>query len=866
MANAAPREARLLPLLGPLWVVYLAVELLTTSTALDGVSVALLVVAALGALSPRWFLRASELRPAPTSLQLDADTPTEDGRRRLSWLALCVATVAVSRAATGEPTDVGSGLLELAGSAAAPWIGALALDLAFVTPEPLARRRPGTRFEMASMARGLAYAAALVLSVLEVLRTSPALELDGVGLILVPHGAAWATLGFVWLAALGAAGVRAARRRLGSTAESLAANDWALAGLVTALAIGIAAMAALVTSSGGERGPVVRGLVAGALLAALAGHLAMTDDARPVHAARTMRALLAAALALGVAGASAVLLREGVSAHTPAIDWAVRGAGIGLLTAASYAFFRGLVDRALRPDGGRLLDAITTIEGRTVASRTLDELAAEVLPALRRAARDGAAMPRIFTLDPAREATVDAASMPHVAAREAPASLRERLETSPRAVLVAAPIIAQVVRRPDARALVATLQDLDALAVVPLSADGLEGMLVVPRGRRTHAVTLEELAALERLGRSLGARVAAWSAEARAQARAGRALLDVARREERIAALEDELADRGGGRGPHAHTPAPRPLAYASSTRAALRALEDAAPRDTPLLVIVEPGTAPEPWARRAHDCGPRAEQPLVWVDCADGSPETVEDAIFGASGRNDRPERVGALREAGRGTVVLVDVLALPAATQGRLAEAIATRTVHVGHQAHPLVCRVIATATRAFVEAATHEPADAELVRRLSAQAVRVPPLTERREDVASLILLAIERACRRRGRKLLGIEDEARAYLEEHALDDGERGLTRAVDRAVAVASGVRITRRDVERALGAPGVVVGDDPLDATLAEVEERAILRALQRAQGNKSEAARLLGLKRTTFLDKVRRLGIDDGSERPSA
>ena len=85
-------------------------------------------------------------------------------------------------------------------------------------------------------------------------------------------------------------------------------------------------------------------------------------------------------------------------------------------------------------------------------------------------------------------------------------------------------------------------------------------------------------------------------------------------------------------------------------------------------------------------------------------------------------------------------------------------------------------------------------------------------------------------------------------------------------VAIAAGGRITRNDVERALAGPDVTVGDDPLDATLSDVEERALLRALQRAQGNKSEAARLLGLKRTTFLDKLRRLGIDDGSERPSA
>lgn len=864
MANAAPREARLLPLLGPLWVAYLAVELLTTSTSLDGVSVALLVVAALGALSPHRFLRTSELRPPSASLVLDVEHEPEDARRRLSWLALCIASVAVARAATGDPTGTGSALLELAGSAAAPWIGALALDLALVTPDPLTRRRTGARWDKLGLLRTACYATAATLSAMEALRTGPALAVDGLGLVLVPHGAGWVTLAFVWLGALGAAGVRAARRS-GSDPEALAANDWALAGLVTTLVAGAAAMTILLASSATERSPVVRALVAAALVATLAGHLAMTDDARPVHAARTMRALLAGALALGVAAGAAVLFRDGALSHAPWIDWAVRGAGVALVAAASFAFFRAMIDRALRPDHGRLLEAILAIEAKTQSARTLEEIAAAVLPPLRRAARDPSATPRIFTVDPPREATVDAAAMPHVAPRGADPALLERLEARPREVLVAAPLATQVVRRPETRALVATLRELDALAVVPLSGDGLEGLLVVPRGKRTHAVTLEELAALEGLGRALGARVAAWTAEARAQARAGRALLEMARLEERVAMLEDELADRGkSGAGPGA--PPPRPLAYAASARAALKALEDAAPRDTPLLVVVEPGTDPEPWARRAHDRGPRAALPLLWVDCTEGSADTVEQVLFGRPRRGDEPELAGALREAGRGTVVLLDVLALSPGTQSRLADAIATRTLQVGDQAHPLLCRIIATATRPFGESALHEPADPELVRRLSAQTVLVPPLTERVEDVASLTLLAIERACRRHGRKLVGIEDDALTYLKEHALEEGERGLARAVERAVGFATTTRITRRDVERALAGPGASLGDDPLDATLAEVEERALLRALQRAQGNKSEAARLLGLKRTTFLDKIRRLGIDDGSERPSA
>ena len=92
-------------------------------------------------------------------------------------------------------------------------------------------------------------------------------------------------------------------------------------------------------------------------------------------------------------------------------------------------------------------------------------------------------------------------------------------------MLVAAPVFASVVRRPELRVLAEVLTRMDALAVLPLGTESVEGALIIPKGARRHAVTLEEIAALGGLARALSPRIASWASEARASERAGRAHL-----------------------------------------------------------------------------------------------------------------------------------------------------------------------------------------------------------------------------------------------------------------------------------------------------------------------------------------------------
>ncbi len=851
MARTVSREARLLPFVGPLWVGYLVVQLVVTSRGLDGASIALLVVAALGAASPHWFSRASERGPLERPLDPAKPPRAGVGRRRLSWLGVSVATLAVTHASR-EPSGLeGSLLLELAGGVSLPVLGALVVDLAWTTPDELPRPR-GVSFDPRKVLRAFVIVSAATACVLELLRFAAALEVPGLGLVLVPHTIGAVSLGLVTLYGLVALALRAARRRGRSAPEAVAASSFALFGLTLALGFAAVAVAARVLGAA-PRSLEVRGLEAAALASVLVGHLVMVDDARPVRAAAALRELVATLSSLGIAAAFALLARPSASALASPFAWAVGAVLLVLVAGAGHAFFRRLSDRLLAPDGGRLLEGIEAARARIAAAHGLELIAEAALGPLRRGARGEASASRIVVFDPAREARIDAAGVGHAEARASSKALVDRILERPLEVIVARPIVESAVRRPELRPLVGALVEHDALVVVPLGSaadvDAVEGALLVARDGRRAAVTLEEIAALERLGRELGARVASWAEGERARHRAGEALVAAQRLEERVFALEDELGERARASDEAASS---APFAYAPSSRAALRALEEASARDTPLLVRVERGTAVTPWIAWTHRRGPRAIHPLVLLECAELPAEEAEGRVLAA------------LREAGRGTLALIDLIALPPPAQEALAEAIASRSIRLGREAHPLHARVIATAR--LGAGSEPLPLTPELARRLSAQPIAIPPLSERLADARSLALRAIERACRREARALVGIEDEAMRWLEAHALEDGERGLERAIDRAIVVAVPPRIRVVDLERALSLAGSEVGEDPLDATLAEVEERAILRALSRTNGNKSEAARLLGLKRTTFLDRLRRLGIDDGSARPEA
>lgn len=809
-------------------VLYLLAGVVVSADTLDATALAVSATAlALSAL-PLWLLR----RRAEVT-----------GARRVALVGVLAGIVLVRWA---RP-ELSSLYLELAVVLSAPVLGALLVQLAVTTPDApdaLARHRRTVLGTLAVLGAASSVAAGLAVA--------PAFSAFG-ALVLVPPRWELSAPAFLLACVAIALGLRLARRRLGSTPEALASSALAQLGLWAALAtsggaIALSLAAQLDLASAGARLAITMGVVA-----LVAGHVAMLGARRQVHAGRSTRHLLAGATAVLAVAIFAGRLVDRVPRDPVAVGVALALAVV--TTAVLYRALGTLLLRALAPFGGRLLAGLEEARERAMGATSLEELGEAVLPPLRGASGALDAEPALFTFDPPRYVRIDAAGIAHVRDTEASPAILARLVERPGEIVVTAPIAEQVVRRAELRALADALEREDALCVLPLSLDGeLEGMVVVPRGPRRAALTLEEIDALERLGRQLAATVSLLTAQERGRLRTGEAVVARERLEEELEAKEEELeklrADarilKAGGAAERFAAPA---IAYSPAMRALTRRVIEVAPLDAPVLLIGEDGTPLDAIGHLVHANGGRREGPFVVADCAAVRPERAEAALFGESSQT----KPGWLRLAEGGTVLLLDVPALSLDAQAKLAEAIATRRAHPadGAAAYGLDARVVCTSRVApdrLVEAGAF---DLELWRRLEPLVLTVPPLRERREDVPSLVLLALDRSCRVAGRAVMGIDADALELLGDHSWAGNVRELESVIERAVARAGGPNVTLADLPplAPMEAPA-----DPWSGTYAELEARILEHAIARAGGNKSEAARLLGLKRTTFLDKLKR------------
>lgn len=824
-------QGRILPLVGPLLVLYLVADVVASGSDLDPTALGLCVLGLAVAALPPWLLRG-----------VRGSAPG-----RVSALGMAAGAVLV-RAARPELPSL---YLDLASALAAPTAGLLALHLALDTPDqpaPLARRR---RLFGALIVLGVAAAVGSLLA------AAPALSVFG-ALLLVPSAWEVAALAFGVAMLGGALALRLARRRLGSTPEALAAGGWAQLGLIVALGIAMAMAGARFFGASSASSAVARGLIGLGASALLAGHVAMIGARRQVHAGRNARRLLAGALAVGAVAWLASVASDRVPHDS--LSSASFVAFTTVLAALVFAAARVVVRQLFAPFGARLLDGAEEALDGAVGATTLDELGAVVLPPLRRASKSIEADPFLYVLDPPREVRVDAAGVAHVEERELSVALRERMAEKPGEIVVAAPIAEQVVRRADLRPLADALARLDALCVVPLAVDReLEGALVVPRGRRRGALTLEEIDRLERLGRHLASQVAMLAAHERSRQRTRDAVVARDRIAEELDVAKEELsrlrADasslKAGGPAERFREPA---IAYSPAMRKLTRRVEEVGPIDAPVLLLGEAGSGLDRIGHLIHAAGGRRDGPFVVADCAAVRPERSEAALFGES-EGSRP---GWLRLADGGTCLLLDAPALSRQAQAKLAEAIATRrgALADGAGSYPIDARVIATSRVDLATLASSGLFEPELHKRLAPLAIEVPPLRDRREDLPSLVLLALDRACRTAGRPVIGVDPSAMEVLTAHDWPGNLRELTSVIDRAVASARDSNVRVGDLPPL--APTVdTVEAGPLDGTYAEIEARALEHALARAGGNKSEAARLLGLKRTTFVDKLKRYDL---------
>jgi DNA-binding NtrC family response regulator len=299
--------------------------------------------------------------------------------------------------------------------------------------------------------------------------------------------------------------------------------------------------------------------------------------------------------------------------------------------------------------------------------------------------------------------------------------------------------------------------------------------------------------------------------------------------------------------------------------------VEQVASARSTALVTGAPGTGKELVARAIHFSGERRGQPFVPVSCA-GIPENLlEDELFGHV-RGAFPEasadRSGRLAAAEGGTLFLDEVSALSPALQARLLRVIQEREFQPlgGTGAIPIDVRVIAGSSADLKAAVAEGRFREDLFYRLSVIHVHVPPLRDRREDVPLLAQHFLARYCREMNVPLKHLSADAMRALAEAPWPGNVRQLENVMERCVALSFGrEELGREDLpreildENTIEMPLLQVGGDgfSLDEVLASYEQRMLYQALEHSGWVKTRAAELLKIKRTTLIEKMKRLGI---------
>jgi DNA-binding NtrC family response regulator len=298
--------------------------------------------------------------------------------------------------------------------------------------------------------------------------------------------------------------------------------------------------------------------------------------------------------------------------------------------------------------------------------------------------------------------------------------------------------------------------------------------------------------------------------------------------------------------------------------------LEVVAATSSTVLITGETGTGKELVAHAIHHNGPRAKHPFVAINCSALPEHLLEAELFGhvrGAFTGAVGSRQGRMEQAHGGTLFLDEVGTMSPAVQTKLLRALQERQFERVGDNHTIKVDVrVVAATNADLEKLVATGGFREdLFYRLNVIRVSLPPLRERRDDIPLLVKYFFERFAPGAG---LSLSQNAMRALMDHAWPGNVRQLENVIERAVALSGGRKELSladlpeefRPPQPSVGAlPGVTLPDDGLDlqSYLATIERDLIRSSLERTGGNRHKAAELLRLKRTTLVEKIRRLTL---------
>jgi len=292
--------------------------------------------------------------------------------------------------------------------------------------------------------------------------------------------------------------------------------------------------------------------------------------------------------------------------------------------------------------------------------------------------------------------------------------------------------------------------------------------------------------------------------------------------------------------------------------------VQQVAPTKATVLILGESGTGKELIAKAIHHLSPRRRAPMVTVHCAALPPTLLESELFGHergafTGAHER--RIGRFEQADGGTLFLDEIGEIDATVQVKLLRFLGERTFERVGSNKTLTAdvRLLAATNKPLAELVRQGKFREDLYFRLRVVEITLPPLRARREDIPLLAHAFLREFAQENAKPVKELTPEAMEALMNYSWPGNVRELRTAIERAVVLCRGERITLRDLPaevRQQTAPVIAATTKPVlplgDLSVKEAEKQLIIRALEECGGNRTLAAKRLGISRRTLHRKL--------------
>ncbi len=298
-----------------------------------------------------------------------------------------------------------------------------------------------------------------------------------------------------------------------------------------------------------------------------------------------------------------------------------------------------------------------------------------------------------------------------------------------------------------------------------------------------------------------------------------------------------------------------------------LETVAQVAPSEATVLITGESGTGKEMIAGAIHFNSPRKDGPFVKINCAAITETLLESELFGherGAFTGAYKQKEGRFRQAHGGSLFLDEISEMSLAMQVKLLRVLQEREITRvgGEEVIKVDVRIITATNRDLLQEIHGGRFREDLYYRLNVVALNVPPLRERREDIPLLAQRFLEMFSKKNRKQIKGFTPQGMDRLLKYEWPGNVRELMNAVERGVVLARSEYLDQEDLSLILehtSSPGETSSKDGIraDMPLEEVEKASILKTLDLTRGNKSEAARRLGITRRTLHKKLKLYGV---------